>query len=128
MFRNRQNRKKAAAFSRQLFSHIAAISVLRSANSPPPNDALVHIDLLENFLDQYEEFVQTDTGAKLDLGVGGSTDMAYLRFALNKLRAYHAETGVEVVGNENARIYMYFIQVKMLEMAQATGHEMSLDT
>ena len=128
MLKQRQNRKKAAAFSRQLLSHIVAISLLRSANSAPPEDALAHLDWLDNFLDQYEQFAQTDAGAKLDLGVGGIGDIAYLRFALNKLRAYHGEAGVEVVGNENARIYMYFIQVKMLEMAEATGHKMSLDT
>ena len=128
MFKNRRNRKKAAAFSRQLLSHIVAISLLRSANSAPPKDALSHLDWLDSFLDQYEQFAQTDAGAKLDLGVGGIGDIAYVRFALHKLRAYHEEAGVEVVGNENARIFMYFIQAKMLEMAEATGHEMSLES
>lgn len=116
--------KMDRALGQKLWSHLAAISQIRSANALPPIDAETHIEYLHAVLNRYERLLQTEEGQKLDLRTGGSTDLPYLRFALEKLRQYHQPSGVEEVGNENARIYIYFVQSRIMNLAEVAGQHL----
>ncbi len=104
----------------EVWSHITGISSLRSVNSPPHEGVEENFTFLERLLLRIENLVLLQEGKRGLQGLEG--ELPYLDFAINQLKRYNTPAGVIQMKEEDARMYIFFVQSRYMELVQKMSH------
>jgi hypothetical protein len=94
---------------------------MRSPSSPVDPGLGKHIEYIERVTRAVESGIRSGAIDLVNCGIYAEEELHYLDFAIQQIRDYQAVGGPEVVKEEVMRLSVFFVQARLMEVAQKCG-------